>query len=118
MARSGKGSNLLPDPPDLHQSRQPDGVNQNRRVCASVAYIHPNLFPARLFQFADIQRTVVIQAGTVVLALVIANMTGNGGQGVALVDEFQRVSIAVFAKQPNVFRNILLDSAGSNTGAT
>ena len=76
----------------------------------------PTFFQRDFFQFADIQRTVVIQAGTVVLALVIANMTGNGGQGVALIDEFQRVGIAVFAKQTDVFRNILLDSAGSNTG--
>lgn len=75
-------------------------------------------FPWRLFQFADIQRTIVIRAGTVVLALVIANVTSNGGQGITLVDEFQRVGIAMFAKQTNVFRNILFDGAGSDTGAT
>ncbi len=66
MARSGKEEPAArpagPAPITATGWREP-----NRLVCASVAYIHPNLFPARLFQFADIQRTVVIQAGTVVL---------------------------------------------------
>ncbi len=41
---------------------------------------HPNLFPARLFSVRGYSAHCVIQAGTVVLALVIANMTGNGGR--------------------------------------
>ncbi len=71
MARSGKEVTCSqpagPAPITATGWREPEPAG-----FASVAYIHPNLFPARLFSVRDIQRTVVIQAGTVVLALVIA----------------------------------------------
>ncbi len=44
----------------------------------------------------------------------VADMTGNGRQGIALINQLQRVGIALFAHQTDIFRDILLNSAGGN----
>ncbi len=79
MARSGKEVTCCqtrrPAPITATGWREPEPAG----LC-QVAYIHPNLFPARLFSVRGYSRTVVIQAGTVVLALVIANMTVMAGR--------------------------------------
>ena len=77
--------------------------------------LFPAFFHRHFFQFADIQRAFVIQTGTVVLALVITDMTGDSRQGVALVNQFQRIRIASFAQQTDILRDILFDGTGGHT---
>ncbi|MNP71357.1 hypothetical protein D3C76_1677310 [compost metagenome] len=74
----------------------------------------PALLQRHFFQFADVQRAVVIKTGAVVLTLVIADMPGNGWQGVTLINQLQRIGIALFAQQPDIFRDILFNGAGGD----
>ncbi len=79
MARSGKEvtcrQTCRTSPITATGWREPEPAGLCQRC-----YIHPNLFPGRLFSVRGYSAHVVIQAGTVVLALVIANMTGMAGR--------------------------------------
>ncbi len=85
-------------------------TNHRNRVLVTTAcrFVPAGLvpFPAALqrhfFQLADIERAVVVETGAVVLALVIADMAGDGGQGVALINQLKGCHILPLAHQANV----------------
>ena len=74
----------------------------------------PAFLQGDFFQLTNVKCAVVVQTSTVVLTLMVADMTGNGRQGIALINQLQRVGIALFAHQADIFRDILLNSAGGN----
>ena len=60
--------------------------------------------------------SLIIQPRAVVLALVIADMAGNSGQGIPGIDQLESFSITLFTYQPDIFGNILVNGAGRFTG--
>ena len=100
------------------------GANDRHRMLVTAAsrFVPAGLvpFPAALqrhfFQLADIERAVVVETGAVVLALVIADVAGDGRQGVALINQLKGCHILPLAHQANVLGDILMHGAGSDTG--
>ena len=45
----------------------------------------------------------------------VADGTGNGGKSIAFVNQGKGIGISLLPYQPNVFGNVLLDSAGRDT---
>ena len=57
-----------------------------RGFVPAAAVLVPAFLQRHFFQLTNVERAVVIQARTVVLALVVADMAGNGRQRVTLID--------------------------------
>jgi len=60
---------------------------------------------------ADFHRSFIIHAGTVKLALVVADVTGYSGKGVLVINEGKCFTIAALAYQLDILRYILMDGA-------
>ena len=67
-----------------HRYRVPGAGS--RGLMPAAAVLVPAFLQRHFFQLTNVERAVVIQARTVVLALVVADMAGNGRQRVALID--------------------------------
>jgi len=72
----------------------------------------PALFRRHPLDFPDFHGIVVIQAGAVSHARVIAYITRDIGQGVFGVDQIQRLGEPLLAYEPDVLRDVLPDRAG------
>ncbi|MPM29936.1 hypothetical protein SDC9_76478 [bioreactor metagenome] len=64
---------------------------------------------------ADFHRSFIIHAGTVKLALVVADVTGNRRKGVLVINQGKGFTVATLANQLHVLRNILVNRASNLT---